>query len=85
MKQLLTKFLKAKTYRIMFLFFKIYFILLLISFYSTKTNMFFVLVFFKLGRPGCWIRPPSLRPSLSGFLQPPPPPASLRTSFVNDP
>ena len=53
MKQLLAKFLNNKTYRIMLLRFKNYFILLLISFYPTKANMFFVLVFFKLGRPGC--------------------------------
>ena len=48
MKQLLTKLLKDKTFRIiMILRFKIYFIqLLLISFGSTNTNMFFVLVFF---------------------------------------
>ena len=55
----------------------------LISFYSTKTNMFFVLAFFKLGRPGCRVRPPSYVRICQDFCNPLPP--SPRTSFVNGP
>ena len=46
MKQLSTKFLKDKAYHVMFLWFKIYFILLYVNnILFTKTNMFFVLAF----------------------------------------
>ena len=83
MKQLLTSFLKEKTYHIMFLWFKIYLILLLISFHLTKTNMFFVLVFFKLGHPGCRVRPPPYVRVCPHFCNPLPP--SPLTSFVKGP
>ena len=64
MKQLLTKLLKDKTFRIiMILRFKIYFIqLLLISFGSTNTNMFFVRTYELLNKTPL---------PMSGFLQPP--------------
>ena len=86
MKQLLTKLLKDKTFRIiMILRFKIYFIqLLLISFGSTNTNMFFVLVFF-LNRTSELLNKTPL--PMSGFVRisATPLPLSPRTSFVNDP
>ena len=72
MKQLLTKLLKDKTFRIiMILRFKIYFIqLLLISFGSTNTNMFFVLVFFQARTSELLNKSPFLCPGLSGFCNP---------------
>ena len=64
MKQFLTKFLKDKNtpYNISIIQNLFYFIV----------NIFFIpRNFFKLRRLSCWVRPPSLCPSLSGFLQPP--------------
>ena len=57
MKQLLTKFFKDKTYRIINVsMIQNSFYFTVNIFYSTKTNVF-VFVFFKLGRPGCRVRP----------------------------
>ena len=72
MKQLLTKFFKDKTYRIINVsMIQNSFYFTVNIFYSTKTNMFLFLYFLNSDVRVVEKDLPSLCPSLSGFLQPP--------------